>query len=105
MVVKAGVLRAYPVTHLTAPRERDEHHVACPGLGAHLPAYLVAVHRRHADVQDHDVGLEIQSRGQGGAPVIDLTHRVAVLAQQFGECSGAVAVIVRYQYLQSVHGH
>ena len=64
------------------------------GIGADAARDLVAVHAGHADVEQHDVGLERLDALERGAAAMGQRHFGAQHAQQHREALAAVAAVV-----------
>ena len=58
VMVEARFLRSPAVLGLSPSRQRHQHHVLAPRLLANQPRRFVTVERRHADVEEHHVGME-----------------------------------------------
>src|SRR5690348_15276537 len=80
--IHADVERALAVLVAAARGDHDDRHVAQPRVGLHVSGQLVAVHARHLDVQQHQVGYAL----------VQLLQRVDTVL------GGADLVLVAFQH-------
>src|SRR5690349_11515923 len=93
MVIETRLARAPAVLFLAPAGDRhDQDGVAA--LGAQAPRDLVARQLGHADVEEHDVRIEIARRLEGLEPVVGDAHHVAAHLEQHAQALGGVRVVV-----------
>ena len=76
---------------------RHEHEEGARMPRAHLLQELHAVHRRHAEVGDHQVGLLALQRAERCRGVLHRPHLVPLLLQELGEGEADRALVVHHQ--------
>src|SRR5689334_13830875 len=95
--VEAGLAGAEAVDVLAPPRQRDQIDVAAPRLAADRPGRVVAVHARHADVEQHGMRTERRRLADGGRAVVRHAHLVAGHLEEHAEALRRVLLVVHHQ--------
>ena len=96
--VEAGLGRPTPIGLLAPAGQRHEEGSLEPGPGPQPPGHLVAVHLRHADVEQDHLGPEFLGRFQGRGAVVGDAHLLAVEPrQQPGQAVRRIGVVVHDQ--------
>jgi hypothetical protein len=73
MMIEARALGALHVFFLSPSRERNQQH-AVATRGPDATRDLVAVHERHADVEQHDLGIELVDDGKCFGTAVNRSH-------------------------------
>ena len=94
MVIEARQFGLAFVFLLAPARDGDEGHVLAPRLLANLASDFVAVHFRHANVQQHNFREEVARDVEGRGAVVGRLRMMAEAAQKGGERKRAVDVVV-----------
>ena len=72
-------------------------------LGTDFTADLPAVHHRHHDVQQHQIGVQLVELGQGGRAVMDHRYVVAFLDQVQAEQFADIFIVIDDQNFLICH--
>ena len=94
MRIEAHLVRAAAIFVLAPARERDQHRALTPGLSANASGHFVAVELRHADVEQHDVGMVFRRHFQGFGAIGCRVNLVTVALEQRREAIQGVPVVV-----------
>lgn len=94
MVREAGRRRALQVALLAPAGQRDQHRPRQRRIAALPSRQFVAVHFRHADVEDDHSGAEARRVLQRLVAAVEDRHLGAEQAQQGAEAVGRIAVVI-----------
>jgi len=96
VVVEARFARTAAIFLVSPAGDGDEHHVASLRPANPL-GHIVAVDLRQRDVEQHDLGREIQRLVDRFLAVVGHAHVVAQRLQEHGEAVGRVGVVVNHE--------
>src|SRR5262249_732111 len=94
MVVKTCVARPSLIFFLPPPSQSHENYPTAPPLFSHGAGSLIAVHFRHANVEQCHIGLEGRCSLYGLHAVVGRLDLVAHHTQHHSEAIGGVAIVV-----------
>ena len=98
VVIEAGLVRAAAILVLAPAGQGDDGGPLQAGLAAEPAADLVAVHAGHADIEQDELGAEVDRLAQGGRPVVGHADLLPGQLQQHAQAHGRVNVVVHDQY-------
>ena len=104
VVVEAGGTRALLVLYLAPAGDGDQHGLAVARVQSQPPRDFVAVHSRHADVEQHGIGAKPRHRIERVLPAeFDLVLDAEQL-QHHAHGLGRVDVVIDHQHAQANDG-
>src|SRR6185503_16109551 len=97
MAVEPRVAGFEPIGFLTPAAQRDEQHVAAPGLLTNFSSRLVSVQLRHAYVEQRDIRVKLCGNLERLEAVVCRARLVAQQIQQYRESSCGVLIVIDHQ--------
>jgi hypothetical protein len=100
-MVETRGAHALPVLVLSPAGERDDRHTLRVGDLTQPAGHFVAIHFRHADIEQHDVRLAQLELLERCRPVVRNMYVRTSRPQQHREALGGVAIVVHDQHAEA----